>query len=67
VTTLCHEPVNVDQEMARRLLPLLDGTRTRSALVDALGTALEGNNAKARVAKLDEHLRHIAKLALLSA
>jgi len=67
VTTLCHEPVNVDQETARRLLPLLDGTRTRSALVAALGTALEGNNAKARVAKLDEHLRYFAKLALLSA
>ena len=59
--------MNVDQETARRLLPLLDGTRTRSTLVAALGPALEGNNAKARVAKLEEHLQHFAKLALLGA
>ena len=67
VTSLSHESVKVDHAMARRLLPLLDGTRTRSALVDALGPALEGDTAAERVARLDAHLRHLAKLALLSA
>jgi len=67
VTTLCHDSVRVDDETARRLLPLLDGTRTRRALVSALGPALEGDNAAARAAKLDAHLQHLAKLALLVA
>jgi SAM-dependent methyltransferase len=67
VTSLCHDSVKVDDEAARRLLPLLDGTRTRSALVAALGAALEGNNAAARAEKLDAHLRHFGKLALLVA
>ena len=67
VTSLCHDSVNLDHEIARRLLLLLDGTRTRSALVAALGTALEGDTDAAREATLDAHLRHFAKLALLSA
>ena len=63
VTTLCHESVRVDDEIGRRLLPLLDGTRSRGMLVAALGPALQGDAAVA----LDAHLRHLAKLALLSA
>ena len=67
VTTLSHDSVKLDHETARRLLSLLDGTRTRSALVAALGTALEGSTAAERLARLDAHLRHLAKLALLAA
>ena len=67
VTTLCHESVKIDDATAQRLLPLLDGTRTRAALVDAPGIELEGDNAAARAETLDAHLRHFAKLALLLA
>jgi hypothetical protein len=67
VTTLSHDSVNVDHPIARRLLPLLDGTRTRRDLASALGTALEGDSAAARAATLDAHLRHLGTLALLSA
>jgi SAM-dependent methyltransferase len=65
VTTLCHDSVKLDHPVARRLLPLLDGTRSRPMLVDALGPALEGDTATARVAVLDAHLRQLARLALL--
>jgi SAM-dependent methyltransferase len=67
VTTLSHDSVNIDDETVRRLLPLLDGTRTRSALVAALGTALDGSSDAARAAKLDEHLLYLARLALFVA
>jgi SAM-dependent methyltransferase len=67
VTTLSHDSVNVDHPIARRLLPLLDGTRTRRDLAAALGTALEGDSAATRAATLDAHLRHLGTLALLSA
>jgi hypothetical protein len=60
VTTLCHESVNVDHPVVRRLLPLLDGTRTRRELAAALGTALEGDS-------LDTHLQHLGRLGLLCA
>ena len=60
VTTLCHESVNVDHPVVRRLLPLLDGTRTRRELAAALGTALEGDS-------LDAHLQHLGRLGLLCA
>ena len=67
VTTLCHASVKIDHETARRVLSLCDGTRNRSALVAALGSALEGTSAAERLANLDAHLRHLARLALLSA
>ena len=67
VTTLCHESVKVEHETARRLLSLLDGTRTRAALASALGAALDGDSAGAREANLDAHLRRLGTLALLCA
>ena len=67
VTTLSHDSVNVEHALARRLLPLLDGTRTRGALAVAVGSALEGDSAAARAASLDTHLRHLGKLGLLCA
>jgi SAM-dependent methyltransferase len=67
VTTLCHDSASIDDAVARRLLPLLDGTRTRPALAAALGAALHGDSAAARAATLDAHLRHLGTLALLCA
>jgi hypothetical protein len=58
VTNLRHDAVKLDDEVVRRLLPLLDGTRDLAALAAALGQppdAIEGR------------VRHLAKLALLVA
>ncbi len=58
VTNLRHDAVKLDDEVVRRLLPLLDGTRDLAALAAALDQppdAIEGR------------LRHLAKLALLVA
>lgn len=67
VTTLCHEQVQIDDELARRILLLLDGTRTRAILLAELGEALSGENETARAATLEAHLRQFAKLGLLLA
>jgi SAM-dependent methyltransferase/methyltransferase-like protein len=56
VTNLRHDAVKLDDEIVRRLLPLLDGTRDRAALVAALGEPADA---------VDARLRHLAKLALL--
>lgn len=58
VTNLRHDAVDLDDAIVRRLLPLLDGTRDRTALVAALGEDRESIEAR---------LRHLAKLALLVA
>ena len=67
VTTLWHDAVKLDDEVARALLPLLDGTRDRAALLAALGAKLAGKDGASPAAALDAHLRHFAKLALLLA
>jgi SAM-dependent methyltransferase len=67
VTTLWHDSVKLDDEAARALLPLLDGTRDRAALLEAMGTRLAGEDGASPAATLDAHLRQFAKLALLVA
>lgn len=56
VTNLRHDAVKLDDEVVRRLLPLLDGTRKLAALAAALGQPPD---------EIDKRLRHLAKLALL--
>jgi SAM-dependent methyltransferase len=65
VTSMWHQAINVDDEISRRLLPLLDGTRDRDALLVAMGD-LVGSGASG-AATLDEHLLRLARLALLIA
>ncbi len=67
VTNLCHESVRVDDAIVGRLLALLDGRRDRAALVEALGAELGDGDQAARLQRLEEHLRHLARLALLEA
>src|SRR5207245_174208 len=43
VATLLHESLRLDDEIARQLLSLLDGTRDRSALAQELRRAIESN------------------------
>jgi SAM-dependent methyltransferase len=56
VTSLRHDAVKLDDDVARRLLPLLDGTRDLAALAAALGEPRDA---------IEGRVRHLAKLALL--
>jgi K+/H+ antiporter YhaU regulatory subunit KhtT len=63
VTNLCHDSVKLDDELARTLVALLDGTRDRAQLMQVLGEQLDGDQPRA--ATLEAHLQHLARLALL--
>ena len=56
VTSLRHQAVDLDDEGARRLLLLLDGTRDRKALIEQSG--LTG-------ATVAEYLKKLSSLSLL--
>ena len=58
VTNLRHDAVKLDEEVVRRLLPLLDGTRDLAALAASLGEPRDS---------IEGRVRHLAKLALLVA
>ena len=57
VTTICHGRVRLDDEVGRRLVELLDGTRDRAALGRELGAVAPG--------ALEQSLERLAKLPLL--
>jgi SAM-dependent methyltransferase len=64
VTNLCHVPVQLD-EVARRLLLLLDGTRTQETLARRL-SALPGAGPLKEIRRaLPESLEWMARMALL--
>jgi SAM-dependent methyltransferase/methyltransferase-like protein len=65
LTTLRHTSVRVDDDAGRRLVTLLDGTRDRHALVEAMFGQEEGESDLA--AKLEAKVRDLARLALLEA
>ena len=71
VTNLLHKSVTMNP-FSRALLPLLDGTRSRAMLVDALLPRIDGGEVvvPARAGGLrqvvDETLAGLAKAALLS-
>jgi SAM-dependent methyltransferase/methyltransferase-like protein len=56
VTNLRHATVDLDDELARRMLPLLDGTRGVAAITAALGEPHEA---------IDARLRHLGRVALI--
>jgi SAM-dependent methyltransferase len=58
VTSLRHQAVDLDDEQARRLIPLLDGTRDRDALLRDSGLD---------PATLDDYLKKLSNLSLLVA
>jgi SAM-dependent methyltransferase len=74
VTNLIHETVRLDDDLVRRLLYLLDGTRDRAAIDEEMDrfireTAEPGADAllAALPAAIDRNLDRVAKLALLEA
>jgi SAM-dependent methyltransferase len=58
IPTLRHSTVEVQDQLARRLIELLDGTRDRQALLRDLG-------APANAEDLDRNLAKLARMALL--
>jgi hypothetical protein len=58
VTTLRHTSVEVPDDLGRRLITLLDGTRDRAALVRELGRPAD---------ELERSLHGLARIALLEA
>jgi SAM-dependent methyltransferase len=76
VSSLVHRTVRLDDELVRRMLPFLDGTRDRealqaewSALVDVhlaeAASGLQPLSGSARAAMLDECLAKLGRMALL--
>jgi hypothetical protein len=61
VVNLRHEMVNLSDSFARRLVPLLDGTRRRQALLEALGADYDRGPDG-----LDAMLRFFGKVSLLA-
>src|SRR5205814_180370 len=63
LTNLRHEIAIVENELARALLPLLDGTRDRAALADAvagLEAAREGGESVPLAERIETQLRSLA-------
>jgi methyltransferase-like protein len=64
VTNLRHVSISVDDEAARHLLLMLDGTRNRHQLLDEIRSAVaEGVTA----AQLEKKLDELAKMAVFVA
>ena len=63
VVNLRHDSVVFDDPVRRRLLPLVDGTRTRDAL--ALELAAISPDAANPRSLVDEHLAHFARIGVL--
>jgi hypothetical protein len=63
VTSLRHRPVDLDDDLPKRLIPLLDGTRDREELREAL--SVEGSEVTA--AELEQALQRVCDLCLLEA
>jgi SAM-dependent methyltransferase/methyltransferase-like protein len=61
VVNLRHEMVNLSDPFARRLVPLLDGTRNRRTLIEALGSDYDRGEEG-----LDAMLRFFGKVSLLA-
>lgn len=60
-----HENIVLDDALGRQLLPLLDGTRDRAALLAALGPEFRARDVEDPAEQLERYLRHYTRLALL--
>ena len=66
ITNLRHESLRLPDATARRLLALLDGTRSRVALHAAMAVAWPESPVAEIRQRIDDYLGHFAKLALLT-
>ena len=65
VTDLSHETIQVHDQIALRLLALLDGSRTRTEIAAAMTDILPASGAAAREQRIDEYLRQLGKHGFL--
>lgn len=65
VTTLCHNRLRLDDDVGRRMVELLDGTRDRAALQRELAALAAPESVTA--AALEQSLERLARLPLLVA
>ncbi len=64
MTTRRHTAVELDDDLGRRLVTLLDGTRDRAALLQDLASE---SSVSLRAEDLERSLNGLARLALLEA
>ena len=67
ITNVWHQDVALDDAIAQQLIPLLDGTRDRKALLAALAPSLQGNANVSAPELLERYLDHCVELGLLVA
>jgi|SRR5579859_64347 len=67
VTTMLHANLKLEDENARKLLELLDGTRGRQELAEATLAGTEKDSSDDRLRKVDGYLDNLYRLGLLIA
>jgi methyltransferase-like protein/protein-L-isoaspartate O-methyltransferase len=67
VTTLLHTHLNIEDAQGRRFLQLLDGTRDRQALTEAIAAETPDESQEAILEKVDANLIKFHRLGLLVA
>jgi hypothetical protein len=67
VTTLLHTHVNIEDEQGRKFLQLLDGTRDRQTLIDAMASGSPNDSCETTARQVDGNLVNFHRLGLLVA
>ncbi len=67
VTTLLHTHLNLEDEQGKRFLQLLDGTRDRHALAEAMAGEFPNNSREIIAAQVDGNLVNFYQMGLLEA
>jgi methyltransferase-like protein/protein-L-isoaspartate O-methyltransferase len=65
VTTMLHTHVEIEDEEGRKFLELLDGTRDRKALADALARDSSNESRESALAQIDSSLLNFYQMGLL--
>jgi hypothetical protein len=67
VTTLLHTHLNIEDEQGRKFLRLLDGTRDRQTLTDALAAESPNDSRETILKQVDGNLVNFYRMGLLVA
>jgi methyltransferase-like protein len=67
VTTLLHTHLHIEDDRGRKFLQLLDGTRDRQTLTDALAEAFPADSRETIFKQVDENLVNFYRMGLLVA
>jgi methyltransferase-like protein/SAM-dependent methyltransferase len=67
VTTLLHTHLHIEDDQGRKFLQLLDGTRDRLSLADALAEEFPPDSRQATLKQVDENLVNFCRSGLLMA